>query len=66
MKISATADPFYCYVINQGLKRGLLHEHDHVLVVCGGEQDQAAFSSAGFDNVEITNISKNKSMQDYY
>jgi SAM-dependent methyltransferase len=51
------SDPFYVDVLESAMRSGALESDDRVLVVCGGEKDEASLKSAGLRNFECSNIS---------
>lgn len=50
------ADPFYVGVLKSALKTGALKIEDRVLVVCGGDKDEASLRAAGIQNFDLSNI----------
>jgi SAM-dependent methyltransferase len=51
------SDPFYVDVLKAAMRSGALESDDRVLVVCGGEKDEASLKSAGLRKFECSNIS---------
>jgi SAM-dependent methyltransferase len=51
------SDDFYVEVIKANLRSGALHAADKVLVVCGGQKDEASLKCAGLNNFHCSNIS---------
>lgn len=49
---------FYERVLHELLEQGLVQRDARVLVVAGGDIDRAAFASAGFADVTVTNLSE--------
>lgn len=54
---SAKSDKFYVSVLRAAIRDGSLRPDDHVLVVCGGAQDEASLREARLKNFEMSNIS---------
>jgi SAM-dependent methyltransferase len=50
------SDPFYVDVLRAALRDGALRADDRVLVVCGGDKDEASLREAGLRNFELSNI----------
>ena len=51
------SDAFYVDVLKAALRSDALSSQDRVLVVCGGEKDEASLESAGLSNFQCSNIS---------
>lgn len=49
-------DPFYAKVLNAALDCGAIAKDDRILVVCGGELDEASIKAAGLRNFTLSNI----------
>lgn len=54
---AAQPDPFYVKVLKAALDAGAISEDDRILVVCGGELDEASIKAAGLRNFTLSNIS---------
>jgi SAM-dependent methyltransferase len=50
------SDPFYVDVLRAALRDGSLRADDRVLVVCGGDKDEASLREVGLKNFELSNI----------
>jgi len=50
------SDSFYVHVLKTALNDGALRANDRVLVVCGGDKDEASLRAAGLQNFELSNI----------
>lgn len=50
------SDPFYVDVLKAALRDEALRADDRVLVVCGGDKDEASLREAGLRNFELSNI----------
>jgi SAM-dependent methyltransferase len=50
------SDPFYVHVLRTALRDGALRSDDRVLVVCGGDKDEASLRESGLGNFELSNI----------
>ena len=50
------SDSFYVHVLKTALHDSALRANDRVLVVCGGDKDEASLRAAGLQNFELSNI----------